>query len=545
MDALVITIPAHCKDELEQLMKGNTPIENEGMLRIGMQGIQMLRKGMFQGSDDDVRRTYEEKLAQKDHDRAVWEQIFVQHQGKVVDERMGQLQAEKERWEERWNEVREKCRNVTNECDRIRQMQDIEIQQQVTIEANKWKHIEQEVVRTKESMEMKEKMMELEWNQRLNEANEMGRNLRDVREKQLLTDLEASRAHSLELEVKYLQRVDQERKKCDEELNRVRDQLHMATSTIETIKVDTLTAAMEEQRLQFEEIKKELKVNHKSSAGLGKIGEEYFRELAERTFATYDDFELEDKTKVGHAGDFHLKFKQFSVLVDTKNFDVSRISTIDVAKFRRDMTRNPSIRVGWLVSLNGHISKYSKQPYVFEVDDGQLLVFVNNLRNVENPGKMLEDLYYMSSFLCEQMVNSESNTQVLSDCKKFEKRVKENVEKLIKLCKKTKMTMVQMQGDVAEVERAIHDILNENVLEIQEEHAAVVKQWWTESMMETTGGKVKSNALYEHFVQVKGPTSINTDMFKSLLKEMLPADRVQLPKIDKSQYAVLGYKFKE
>jgi hypothetical protein len=105
--------------------------------------------------------------------------------------------------------------------------------------------------------------------------------------------------------------------------------------------------------------------------------------------------------------------------------------------------------------------------------------------------------------------------------------------------------MVQMQEDMAEVERAIHDILNENVLEIQEEHAAIVKQWWTESMVETAGGKVKSNALYEHFVRVKGPTSINTDMFKSLLKEMLPADRVQLPKIDKSQYAVLGYKFKE
>jgi hypothetical protein len=617
MDAIVVCIPSYCKEELEQKIKENTPTENEGVLRIGLQCIHTMRTSMFQGMNVDMQREYEEKLAQKDQERVVWEHVFRQHQDKVFEERTSQLRAEKDRMENRlqtleaekrdqkerdeikWNNERDKLREhyeqmyeglmqkqrqmqeqhmyaidnerktaalqqdeqykkfqedllaLTSELNQTKEayssckrMQEIDIQHHINIEIDKRKHVENELVRTKESMEMNQKLLEMEWTQRVNNAKQTAQHTINDREKQLHAELEATRAKALEMEVKYLQSIGQERTMREEELKRMREQLSEATATIEAIKVESLTAAIEQQRQQFEDIKNELKVNQKSSAGLGKVGEEYFRELAEQTFVTYDDFELEDKTKTGHSGDFHLRFSQFSVLVDTKNFEVGKISTVDVAKFRRDMSANPSIRVGWLISLNGHISKYGKRPYLFEIEDGRLLVFINNLRHLENPGKILEDLYYMSSFLYEQIINAESNTEVLCNYKRYEKRVKENVEKLSKLCKKTKAAVAQIQEDVNEVERTVQDMMNENILEIRNEHATAVEQWWSESMAETEGGKIKSNVLYTHFVQTKGPTSIKMDMFKNILKGMLPAHCLQLPKVDKSQYVILGFKLK-
>jgi len=342
-----------------------------------------------------------------------------------------------------------------------------------------------------------------------------------------------------EVEVRYIQERGEKVQELEEELKRMREEL-------EASKIGALQVSMEQHRKEMDTIKEALNQRKQSSQVLGTVGEKYFTELAQQVFATYDGFDIEDKTKIGHAGDFHLKFRDCgTILVDVKNFEVGRISTTDVGKFRYDLTRNPSIRIGWLISLNGFICNYSKQPVVMEIEEGRLLVFVNDLRNSVDPGRMLQDIYYMSMFVYHQILNVETNVAVLNNYKRFEKRVKEAADQLQKTWKKTKTTMNQLKEDMLETEKHIKGIMIQDLMAIRDEHTTTVQEWWEEWVVEKVGTKIRSNELYEHFVKTKEGTSIKNDQFKMILKEIVASDHLQLPKLERSQYVVLDYALKE
>ena len=266
--------------------------------------------------------------------------------------------------------------------------------------------------------------------------------------------------------------------------------------------------------------------------------------MAEETFGSYDGFEILDKPKTAHSGDFHLQFKDFTILVDTKNFIKGRISTTDVNKFKFDMTRNGSVQVGWLISLQGCISNYGKRPYTFEVEDGRLLVYINDLQNVSDPVKMLQDIWYITCFLYNQLLNIESNTDVLSSYKRYEKRMKDSLEKLQKMSKKTIATMNQLREDVLETERFVKELINDDVALVRNEHNITVEQWWNSNIVVCEGAKVKSNCLYDHFQQQTQSVSITNDMFKVMLKALVQDDQIRCCKQNKSQYTILGYALK-
>jgi len=485
-DQIVVRIPPRCKTELASAMATHGPTENEAMLRLGIRAIQLAREGAFHPDTAELRHTYETRLAQKDQERGVWETIFKEQYTKTSDDQLRRLQADNAAWEARWK---------TREDQWTQQQRD---------DQAKWL----------------------------------------AEERAHLQAMETHKSKVLEQEIHHMQQLSLAKQQWEATTTRLQTELHDAQRALETLKVDHLTHSLEAQQKQFDEIKQSLVVNQKSSAGLGKAGEQYFRELAEQTFMTYDDFELEDKTKVGHAGDFHLKFKHFTVLVDTKNFEVGRISTTDVGKFRRDMAHNSSIRVGWLISLNGSIANYSRRPFVCEVADGQLMVVVNNLLHADQPGKMLEELHYVSSFIYEQLMTLENDSQALANYKRYEKKVKECVERSTKLCKKALASAKQTVDDLTETLKATQDIMNEHVLDVRHEHASTLEQWWAEALQPVENGKLKSNVLYDRFVQDKGPTSITMDMFKCMLRTLLPPDKLQLPKTEKSQYTVVGFGFK-
>jgi hypothetical protein len=57
----------------------------------------------------------------------------------------------------------------------------------------------------------------------------------------------------------------------------------------------------------------------KSSCALGDDGENIFEYLSD-TFKDFNGYKIENKSKQGHKGDFHLFFEEFNVLVDSKNY---------------------------------------------------------------------------------------------------------------------------------------------------------------------------------------------------------------------------------
>jgi hypothetical protein len=172
-------------------------------------------------------------------------------------------------------------------------------------------------------------------------------------------------------------------------------------------------------------------------------------------------------------------------------------------------------------------------------------VFVNDLRNAESPDRLLEDVFYVSSFLFHQLLNTESNTEQLNNYKRYEKSVKENLDCLHKLAKKTQASIKQVSEDFGEVEKRIVSMISNDVLNVRDEHAKLVEEWWEMTMVPLENGRIKTNVLYERFKAHHTDTSISCDMFKLTLKNILPAEKLQLPKMDKSQYTVIGYSWRD
>ena len=459
--SIVLNVPISCKDEFTHALENFTWTENEVMIRIGIHSVQILRQGLFHSESSSLKEEYEHQLEGKEKERQMFERIMLENQTKWIDSQVTQqLQLFK-------------ANAKTLETEKQKQMDCYE--KQVHVEREKMQHRYDEMVRRNDELQQQVYVMERANLHKIEEDRAILRAEQEstyqkyqvelLKNKEEIIRLKENKALD-ELTVQnqinsHIQHENARINKLQDQLLRTSEELCHIRLTNETSKVEALSSAMEIHRREFEEIRETLQTSKHSSSCLGKIGENYFHELAEETFGSYDGFELLDKTKTAHSGDFHLQFKDFTVLVDTKNFIKGRISTTDVNKFKFDMTRNGSVQVGWLISLQGCISNYGKRPYTFEVEDGRLLVYINDLQNVSDPVKMLQDIWYITCFLYNQLLNIESNTDVLSSYKRYEKRMKDSLEKLQKMSKKTIATMNQLREDVLETKKILKEVINE------------------------------------------------------------------------------------
>ncbi len=84
----------------------------------------------------------------------------------------------------------------------------------------------------------------------------------------------------------------------------------------------------------------------------GAKGETYFLNLALNTFSDFETFEIIEKTKSPHCGDFWLKFDKFTIMVDSKNYVDTPVPSRDRVKLKNDIQYNKNIKIAWLVSMD-------------------------------------------------------------------------------------------------------------------------------------------------------------------------------------------------
>jgi hypothetical protein len=100
-----------------------------------------------------------------------------------------------------------------------------------------------------------------------------------------------------------------------------------------------------------------------------------------------------------------------------------------------------------------------------------------------------------------------------------------------------------MREDVLDHEKHLKNMLFDDLMSIRDEHATTIQEWWDAHVVRKDGAKVKSNELQAHFEKTKGPTTIKSDQFKTILKTLVSAEQLHIPKMDKSQITVVGYAF--
>jgi hypothetical protein len=70
------------------------------------------------------------------------------------------------------------------------------------------------------------------------------------------------------------------------------------------------------------------------------------------------------------------------------------------------------------------ILTYSNYPFMIDIDDGVCYCYINSLLKSENPANLLRMAWYASNFVHENLLNIDSDANVLGKYQKNEIRIK-------------------------------------------------------------------------------------------------------------------------
>lgn len=295
----------------------------------------------------------------------------------------------------------------------------------------------------------------------------------------------------------------------------------------------------------MQELKDAIASSAKGNVGRGQQGESFFYDLVVDTFSGYDGFHIVNTAKTGHAGDFHIQFKDFSILADSKNFiDTSGVSSTDRNKLKYDMKQNQHIKIAWLVSIDKPIRRFSKYPFMIELHDGVCYCYINSIKDYENPGKLLEMAWYACNFVFHTVLNQEEDVLILEKYKKNEVRVREVVSRMKRLSKQRYTFLHQLKENFDETEKDITEIVNNEIMSIRDEHMKTMETWWSANYercvsVADSGPKLKSAPIFKKFHEEH--PEIGEDVFKQILREIIPQKDIELPKSKTAQYTILNW----
>ena len=170
----------------------------------------------------------------------------------------------------------------------------------------------------------------------------------------------------------------------------------------------------------------------KTSISIGDDGENIFEQLSD-TFKDFVGYRIENKAKQGHKGDFHLFFKEFNVLVDSKNYSGS-VQKKEVNKIEADLMTNDNMNFAWMVSLNSNICEYNRFPIMSKwitTDAGvKCILFINNLLDNKEPQNILRQAWLICNEFTRLTKNISKEDSELSKYRENDLLFKKQIEKL-------------------------------------------------------------------------------------------------------------------
>jgi hypothetical protein len=295
------------------------------------------------------------------------------------------------------------------------------------------------------------------------------------------------------------------------------------------------------------------KTSNKSSISIGDDGEQIFENLSD-TFKDFAGYKIENKAKQGHKGDFHLFFKDFNILVDSKNYSGS-VQKKEITKIESDLTINDNMNFAWMVSLNSNICDYNRFPIMTKwitTDVGvKCILFINNLLEHKDPRNILRQAWSM----CEDFY------------KLTKKTVKEDgeLEKYIEKNLLYKKHINNLQDRAAEIRRGINvlqnslknldnellemlslvsdDIVNEKLVSNNK-----IKEWWDDNIEYVNDeNKMSSTEIWNKFKkdnkEYVGENKITIESFKSMITSIISSSNY----VEKSKSIIefIGFKWKQ
>jgi hypothetical protein len=279
----------------------------------------------------------------------------------------------------------------------------------------------------------------------------------------------------------------------------------------------------ENQINKLMEILDDIKANKsKTSAKIGTEGEKSFYEIAE-TFNDFHNFEIEDTHKRSNCGDFHLKFKDFTVLVDAKNHK-EKVQSTDRDKLRKDLEKNAHIHFAWMVALNATIDKFDKMPIMVDwISTEQCIIYINNILQYEEPTKILRIAYLMCKEIYKfiKVKNSKEENELV-ELKENKYKTINKVQQLKNLIKELNTTIGTLKTQVNTMDNEIKEILELYTAKILDSNYVLFEEWW-EKKLEQTDEEIilYSKDIWNKFKQENKDLLVSMDINIESLKQFI------------------------
>ena len=309
----------------------------------------------------------------------------------------------------------------------------------------------------------------------------------------------------------------------------------------------------------------------KTTVSLGKMGEKQFDEIARVAFRDFDAFEIEDMHSVAGQGDFHLKFRPFTVLVDSKLYS-NKVNSTSRDKIKRDLKKNEHIQFAWLVSLDTTIDKFDKAPFMFEwLSEHKCVCYINELLKHEEPIELLRAVWYCCNTLYGIMTSDATTrgNQEITRLRERELKIKEIAQKMVKNGRERETILTQLRGNFDKNDEYIREILNEETNRLIGDYYGVVVSWWNKHMKAMTpelgtsavrgvsgedmtskdkeGGEPTTSTTlwtqFKHDIATDMPQQMDIHSFKDILMSIVPEKSLLRPKTKTGAVKIVNYEY--
>jgi hypothetical protein len=291
------------------------------------------------------------------------------------------------------------------------------------------------------------------------------------------------------------------------------------------------------------------KITNKTNSTKGIDGEKTFSDFAS-TFRDFKGFEIIDKTKQSGEGDFHLKFEEFNVLADAKNYKKT-IPSSEREKIKIDLIKNDHIHFAWLVSLNTNIDKYDKSPIMYEwINTHKCIIYINHLLQFENPSQILRIVWFTCKELFKMIKEDNTDMNELTSLREKQYKMTDKIKNIRKIIRELNTTIGQFKKQVDSVDYELKDLLETETTELIDSNYSIFDDWW-EKIILITGNQsdiILSTDLWYKFRQenkdIIKQFTITTDKFKQFIKSKLPMSSYNI-RSNNGAFDIKGIKLKE
>lgn len=284
-------------------------------------------------------------------------------------------------------------------------------------------------------------------------------------------------------------------------------------------------------------------------ASIGKIGEGQFKGLAMNVFRDFDGFQLKEVCSIGGLGDFHMQFKEMTILVDSKLY-TNKVNSTSRDKIKRDLLNNEHIQFAWLVSMDTFIDRFDKAPFMFEwINPQKCVCYINCLRGNEEPGELLRAVWYCCKALQQMMTNDSSEKGELSVLREREMKMRDILEKMVKSNRERDTIVSQLRQNFEKSDNYIREMLNEETDLVVNKYYRVVAEWWNRNLEETISQDIipiKSTVVWTRFKKDMEDKlgDMDANMFKDIICGFLGEDKVTKAKTKGGALELRGVKWR-